>query len=209
MTILANAKHEAVALAYLADPKKIGWRAYRKVYPKASRHTAENCFSRLMKKEEFAARVAELHEQAAQAAVMTAQEVLEELTKLGRANMADYIQIGPNGDPILNLTGLSRGQAAALVEVTVEDFKDGRRADARDVRRVKFKLADKRGALNLLGKHHALFTERHVHEVSGIGDRFTAALARLNQEGDDEDHHTSRNGDARTPARRVKRDHAR
>ena len=32
MTILANAKHEAVALAYLADPQKIGWRAYREVY---------------------------------------------------------------------------------------------------------------------------------------------------------------------------------
>jgi phage terminase small subunit len=191
MTILTNAKHEAVALAYLADPEKIGWRAYRKVYPKSSRHTAENCFSRLMKKEEFAARVAELHEQAAQAAVMTAQEVLEELTKLGRANMADYIQVGPNGDPILNLRGLNRSQGAALVEVTVEDFKDGRGADARDVRRVRFKLADKRGALNLLGKHHALFTERHVHEVNNIGARLTAALARLNQQSDDEDRHES------------------
>jgi hypothetical protein len=152
-----------------------------------------------MKKEEFAARVAELHEQAAQAAVLSAQEVIEELTRLGRANMADYIQVGPNGDPILDLRGLNRSEGAALVEVTVKDFKDGRGADARDVRRVRFKLADKRGALNLLGKHHALFTERHVHEVSNIGARLTAALARLNQQGDDEDRHASRGGDARRP----------
>jgi hypothetical protein len=34
---------------------------------------------------------------------------------------------------------LTRDQAAALVEVTVEDFKDGRGENSRDVRRVKFK----------------------------------------------------------------------
>jgi hypothetical protein len=44
MTILTNAKHEVGAVAYLADPEKIGWRAHRKLYPKSSRHTAENCF---------------------------------------------------------------------------------------------------------------------------------------------------------------------
>jgi hypothetical protein len=48
--------------------------AYRKVYPKSSRHTAENCFGRLMKKEEFSARVAELAREAATGAVMTTQE---------------------------------------------------------------------------------------------------------------------------------------
>jgi hypothetical protein len=36
---------------------------------------------------------------------------------------------------------------AALSEVTVEDFADGRGEDVRAVRRVKFKLYDKRAAL--------------------------------------------------------------
>src|SRR5712664_1947625 len=72
MPVLANGKHEAVAVAYIADPARIGWRAWKKVYPKSARHTAENCFSRLMKKDEFSARVAELAEAAAQVAVMTA-----------------------------------------------------------------------------------------------------------------------------------------
>jgi phage terminase small subunit len=117
----------------------------------------------LLRNVKVAARVAELKEQAAKGAVMTAREVLEELSKLGRANMADYMKIGPDGDPVLNFAELSRDQAAALVEVTVEDFLDGRGEDAREVRKVKFKLADKRGALDLLGKHLGLFRDRVEH----------------------------------------------
>jgi hypothetical protein len=40
MTTLANAKHEVVAQAFIADPERVGWRAYRAVYPKSSHHTA-------------------------------------------------------------------------------------------------------------------------------------------------------------------------
>ena len=50
------------------------------------------------------------------------------------------------------LSELTPGQAAALREVTVETFTDGKGADAREVRRVKFKLADKLGALLQLGR---------------------------------------------------------
>ncbi len=51
--------------------------------------------------------------------------------------------------------GLTR--AAALQEVTVEDFTEGRGEDKRDVRRVKFKLYDKRAALVDLGRHLGMF----------------------------------------------------
>jgi phage terminase small subunit len=179
MPVLKNAKHEAVALAYLSDPKKIGWRAYRKIYPKSSQHAAETAFGRLLKNVGFAARVAETHEEAAKGAVMSATEVIEELSKLGRANMKDFMRIGANGDPVLDFSGLTREQAAALVKVTVEHFIDGRGDDAHEVRRLSFKLGDKRGALALLGKHHALFTQRHLHEFTGKAERLAAALARV------------------------------
>lgn len=55
MTPLTNAKHEAVALAYLTDPEKVGWRAYQSVYPKSSRTAAEVAFSRLLKNAKFSA----------------------------------------------------------------------------------------------------------------------------------------------------------
>jgi phage terminase small subunit len=150
MTILANAKHEAVALAHLADPAKIGSRAYRKVYPKSSPKAAKVAFSRLLTNANFAARVAELSKEAAQAIVMAAQEVLEELSKLGSADVADYMRVGPDGNPVLNFAGLSRDQSAALVQVTVEVFMDGRGEDAREVPKVTFKLASKLAAIELL-----------------------------------------------------------
>lgn len=120
---------------------------------------------------------------------VTAERVITEMAKLGFANMADYMRVGPDGDPCLNFAELSRDQAAALVEVTVEDFKDGRGEDARDVRRVKFKLADKLGALEKLGKHLGLFRERVeltgkdggaiTHAVANDAERFTSAIAGL------------------------------
>jgi phage terminase small subunit len=186
MTILTNAKHEAVALAYIADPEKVGWRAYRSVYPKSSRHAAECGFTRLQKNVEFAARIAELGKEAARGAVMTAQQVLEELTKLACANMQDYMKPGPDGDPVLDFAKLTREQASALQEVTVDRYTEGRGEDAREVKRVKFKLADKLRALELLGKHYALFTERHVHELGGrVAERLAAALARVDERAND------------------------
>src|SRR5258706_190065 len=60
MTTLANAKHEAVELAYIADPERVGWHAYRSVYPKSSQHAAETAWARMLKNAEFSARIAEL-----------------------------------------------------------------------------------------------------------------------------------------------------
>jgi phage terminase small subunit len=108
---------------------------------------------------------------------ITADRVLQELALIGFANMADYMRAGPAGDPVLDFSALTRDQAAALVEVTVEDFVDGRGEDARAVRRVKFKLADKRAALVDMGKHLGMFIERIKDETERpaiiLGDPLT------------------------------------
>lgn len=100
---------------------------------------------------------------------VTLDRIVGELAKIGFANMADYMRATAGGDPYLDFASLSRDQAAALAEVTVEDFCDGRGEDARDVRRVKFKLWDKRAALVDLGKHLGMFVERHEHAGAGGG----------------------------------------
>lgn len=99
---------------------------------------------------------------------LTQQRVLEELGKLALSNMLDYVAVGPDGDAYVSLKNLTREQAAAIQEITVEDFKDGRGDEARDVRRVRFKLADKRAALVDIGKHFGMFVDRK--EVGQPGD---------------------------------------
>jgi phage terminase small subunit len=106
------------------------------------------------------AAVAKAQARRAKRTEVTADAVVAELAKLGFANMADYMRAGPSGDPFLDFSSLTRDQAAALVEVTVDDYVDRRGENARDVRRVKFKLADKRAALVDLGRHLGIFRDR-------------------------------------------------
>lgn len=125
-----------------------------------SAKTAGQIAEQNLKKVEIAAEVSSRRAKLSDKLEITAERVVRELSLIGFCNMQDYMRIGADGDPYLDFSALTRDQAAALSEVTVEDFKDGRGDDARDVRRVKFKLSDKRAALVDLGKHLGLFRER-------------------------------------------------
>jgi phage terminase small subunit len=160
MKVLSNTKHEAVARALIADPKSVGWRAYKSVYPKCSRHAAETGYTRLAKNAAFAARLNELKAAAAEGAVATKREALEELTKIGLANMADYVG---KDDITLPVPKLTRHPAAAIQEYTVEHYAEGHGDEAKTVKKIKIKLADKRAALVDLGRHHKLFTDKFEH----------------------------------------------
>lgn len=158
---LANAKHEAVLQAYIADPQRVGFKAYLVVYPKSSDAAAKTGFSRLLKNADFARRLrtldARVTEKVVERAVISTEQVLEELAKIGFANMLDYARVSSDGEPFINLSDVTRDQAAAIAAFTVEDFKDGRGEDARDVRKVTFKLHDKRSALVDIGTHLGMF----------------------------------------------------
>jgi phage terminase small subunit len=88
---------------------------------------------------------------------VTAERIVQELAKIGFANMADYMTVGTDGYPALDWSKLTRDQAAALSSVTVDDFVEGRGEDARAGKRVRFKLHDKRAALVDLGKNLGMF----------------------------------------------------
>lgn len=108
-----------------------------------------------------------IKQQALAAAGVSRAQIIAELKALALANMGDYMRAGDEGQPVLDFSNLTRAQTAALREVTVEEFKDGR-SDKRQVRRIKFKMYDKAQALELLGRAEQMFAEkvdhRHTHE---------------------------------------------
>jgi phage terminase small subunit len=92
------------------------------------------------------------------------EHVLTELAKLAFANMADYIEIGADGQPRLDLSALTRDQAAAIHEVVVETRTEERHLGPPVIiTKTRFKLADKRGPLVDLGRHLGLFKDRVEH----------------------------------------------
>src|SRR5262249_20357959 len=109
----------------------------------------------------FAARLAFLDarvtEKVVERSAITTEQVIEELAKIGFANMLDYARVTPEGEPFIDLSSMTRDQAAAIAQFAVEDCKDGRGEDVRDVRKVTFKLHDKRAALVDIGSHLGMF----------------------------------------------------
>lgn len=130
-----------------------------------SEKTARSQGQRLLTNVDIAALLQDAQAKRAERTEITADRVLEELAKIAFSNMNDFIRTTGEGDAFVDLSELTREQAAAISEVTVEDYKDGRGGDARDVRKVKFRLSDKRAALVDIGKHLGMFVERR--ELTG------------------------------------------
>jgi len=161
MPVLKNARHEKFAQA-VAKGKTIT-EAYVEAGYKGNRKAASNLWTNVDIRSRVDEITGKVNERVIDKLAITKERIVDELAKIGFSNMLDYMRAGADGDPYLDFSGLTRDQAAALSEVTVEDFKDGRGEDARDVRRVKFKLHDKKGALVDLAKMLGFVVEKHEH----------------------------------------------
>lgn len=98
---------------------------------------------------------------ASRKADVTVAEVLIGLKELAFSNMADFIE----ADDVTGLpkfkahASLTREQMAAVSEMTVEETTEGRGKEAETVRRIRFKLHNKRDALVDLGRYLKIFAE--------------------------------------------------
>lgn len=136
---------------------------------------------RLLTNAAIAAKIqAEMDKRAAKLEI-TGEKVLRELALMGFANMYDYMQVQPDGTARVDLSKLTREQAAAIQEITVDDVGGGSGDGKREaVRRTRLKLLDKIRALEHIGRHLKLFPDKV--EVSGelglIVERLQAARRR-------------------------------
>jgi phage terminase small subunit len=159
MPSLKEPQREAFALA-IARGGEVA-KTYAEVYPG---HGIKNPDALRAKASRFHAvpavknRIAEIKAQFATKTSITAQRVLEEMAKIGFANLGDFLTIGPDGKSTVDLSKIPREQMAAVSELQIDTDADGKQ-------RVKVKLHDKRAALLDIGKHLGMFKDKL--EVSG------------------------------------------
>ncbi len=134
--------------------------AYRHAYPKCrSEKASESCASRLLTVAKVSAYLTEVKERSQERTQITADRVLKELGKLAFSNMENYAKWGPGGVTLQLSEDMDPDVAAAVAEVA-ETFSEKGGS-------IKFKLHDKRGALELIGKHFGMFTDKRAEEHGG------------------------------------------
>lgn len=109
---------------------------------------------------------------------LSAEKVLSELARMGFANFCDYLRTTEEGDTSVDLSMLTREQAAAIQEVIVDEYMEGRGKKARKVKRTRVKLADKNRSLELLGKYLKMFTYRVEVAGEDLAEKIAAARRR-------------------------------
>ena len=98
---------------------------------------------------------------------ITIAQVVEELAKVGFANMADYVRVQPDGTAYVDLSKATREQMSAVQEIATEEDLSGRGEDTRRVLKVKFKLGSKIGALRDIGEHLGMFPRGRDNGAGG------------------------------------------
>jgi phage terminase small subunit len=102
-------------------------------------------------------RIKELQVQAAERVGVSIERVLNELAKIGFANIGDYVDVSGADGPQIDLSALPPEKLAAISEIQTETIldrsvRDDESGRTGEVRKVRLKLWDKRGALVDLGR---------------------------------------------------------
>ena len=153
-------KQERFCQEYLVDLNASA-AARRAGYSKA---TARAIGNENLQKPDVAERIAAMRAEQAERIQVDADRVLRELCLIGFSNMADFVVAYEDGTATLDFSNMSRDQAAAIQEFVVDEYMDGRGEDARPVKRTRFKLADKKGALVDIGRHLGMFNDKRKVE---------------------------------------------
>jgi len=154
--------------------------AYAQAFDQAEDSGANNS-SRFFRQPQIKARVAEIKARRTVLADLNEAWVLVNLKAIaknaltiGNANLDDYFaryDDGRRGG--IDLGDVSRAKMAALEEVTIEEYTEGRGESAERIKRTKIKLRssnEARAALELLGKHLGMWSDKIAIDHSGKVD---------------------------------------
>jgi phage terminase small subunit len=133
-----------------------------------SMKTARQQGSRLLTFVDIQEALAEVQAEDAARCQVEADRIIGELATLAFVNMDDYMRIGQDGEPFVDLSATTRAQKAGLLAFKHKEYKEGRGEDARDVCEVEIRLIPaKFPALIKLGEHVGLFRKDSGKVIDG------------------------------------------
>lgn len=152
-----TAKQKRFADEYLIDLNAT--RAYMAAYPSCkSENSAAVCASKLLRNAKAAGYIAERQKALQERTTITAERVLQEYARLAFLDPRRLFH--DDGRP-KNITELDDDTAAALAGLDVQEVFEGKGDDRVFVGYTKrYKLADKKGALDSIAKHLGMFIDK-------------------------------------------------
>lgn len=129
-----------------------------------SENNASSQGSKLLAEGDVCKAISELMADIKMRNLATADRSLEELARIAFFNMYDVLTLNEDGTASLDLSRLSRNQAAAISEVVTEEYKEGRGADAPVILKTKVRFHSKLEALDKIMRHLGEF-----HDKTEIG----------------------------------------
>ncbi|MDY0258495.1 MAG: terminase small subunit [Desulfovibrio sp.] len=124
-----------------------------------SEKTAYRIGAELLQKTSVANAVATAQAKREQRTEITQDRVVAELAKIAFGSARDVMEWGPDGVILKDSAELTDDQAAGVAEVSESTTKDGGS--------LKLKRHDKVKALELLGRHLGMFTDKVKNEITG------------------------------------------
>jgi phage terminase small subunit len=111
--------------------------------------------ARLLRNPKVGAEISRLQAQRNERTQISADRVLAELARIAFSDMRRFVKWGANGIELVESEALNDDDARCVAEVS-------RSADGGSV---KFKLHDKTAALERIGRHLGMFTEKMEHQL--------------------------------------------
>lgn len=106
--------------------------------------------------------------------------IIEELANIAFFNIGHLIEITEDGQLVFDYNQADLSDFAAIGEITVETYVEGRGDDAETVKRVKVKPYDKKAALDSLARIHSMFQDNlNVTKEENLEERLQAGRKRI------------------------------
>jgi phage terminase small subunit len=135
-----------------------------------SKKTAYSQGQRLLKKVEIRKAIDAAIAKRTSKLVMTREEILRELSIIGRSDLKNFFEIDEGGEITAKpFSDMPEGTSRALESIeeirTIRESSDGKETNI-VTDRIKFKTHSKIGALELLGKHQGMFPTKFEGDLT-------------------------------------------